>query len=92
MMQLYTLAIEPFLGLLRKRLQGECWTGLGVLTGIAVSAYADYVSVMVGDGQDMQALETSLKVYEGASSAKVNLGKSKALLCGPLLCFQGDCY
>ena len=30
----------------------------------------------------MQALETSLKVYEGASSAKVNWGKNKALLCG----------
>ena len=30
----------------------------------------------------MQELETSLKVYEGASSAKVNWGKSKALLCG----------
>lgn len=30
----------------------------------------------------MQALETSLKVYEGASLAKVNWGKSKALLCG----------
>lgn len=80
--QLYTLAIEPFLGLLRRRLQGVCWTGMGVVTGIAVSAYADDVSVMVRDGQDMQALETSLKVYEGASSAKVNWGKSKALLCG----------
>jgi hypothetical protein len=47
---------------------------MGVLTGIAVSAYADDVSLMVRDGQDMEALETSLKVYEGASSAKVNWG------------------
>jgi hypothetical protein len=39
--QLYTLAIEPFLGLLHRRLQGVCWTGMGVVTGIAVSAYAD---------------------------------------------------
>jgi hypothetical protein len=29
----------------------------------------------------MQALETRLKVYKGALSAKVNWGKSKALLC-----------
>ena len=56
--QLYTLAIEPFLGLLRRRLQGVCWTGMDVVTGIAVSAYADYVSVMVRYDQDMQALET----------------------------------
>ena len=47
---------------------------MDVVTGIAVSAYADDVSVMVRDGQDMQELETSLKVYEGASSAKVNWG------------------
>ncbi|XP_055726005.1 uncharacterized protein LOC129815880 [Salvelinus fontinalis] len=44
---------------------------MDVVTGIAVSAYADDVSVMVRDGQDMQELETSLKVYEGASSAKL---------------------
>jgi hypothetical protein len=57
--QLYTRAIEPVLGLIHRRLQG-------------VSAYADYISVMVRDGRDMQALETSLKLYEGAWSAKVN--------------------
>ena len=60
--QLYTLAIEPFLGLLRRRLRGVCWTGMGLLTGIAVSVYIDDVSVMVRNCQDMQALETSLKV------------------------------
>ena len=60
--QLYTLAIEPFLGMLRRRLQGVCWTGMDVVTGIAVSAYAEDVSVMVRDGRDMQLLETSLKV------------------------------
>jgi hypothetical protein len=27
--QLYTLAIEPLLGLLCRRLQGVCWTGMG---------------------------------------------------------------
>ena len=78
--QLYTLTIEPFIGLLRRRLQGVCWTGMDVVTGIAVSVYSDDVSVMVRDGQDMQALETSLKVYKGAPSAKVNWGNSKALL------------
>ena len=43
--QLYTLAIEPFLGLQCRRLQGVCWTGMDVVTGIAMSA--DDVSVMV---------------------------------------------
>eukprot|EP00063_Salmo_salar_P032399 XP_014007234.1 PREDICTED: collagen alpha-3(VI) chain-like [Salmo salar] len=46
--------------------------GMGVLTGIAVLGYEDDVSVMVRDGQDMQALETRLKVHEGASSATRN--------------------
>ena len=45
--QLYTIAIEPLLGLLLRRLQGLCWTGMGMLTGIAVSTYADYFSVRV---------------------------------------------
>ena len=42
--------------------------------------YVDrHSSVSIGrlrfcDGQDMQALETRLKVYEGALSAKVNGG------------------
>lgn len=40
-------------------MQGVCWTGMGVLTGIAVLAYADDVSVMPRNRQDMQALETS---------------------------------
>ncbi|CDQ59921.1 unnamed protein product [Oncorhynchus mykiss] len=44
--QLYPLAIETFFGLLRRRLQGVCWTGMEVVTGIAVSPYAN-VSVMV---------------------------------------------
>lgn len=64
---------------------------MGMLTGIAVSVYADYVSVMDRDGQDMQALETSLKVYERALSAKVNWGKSKTLLCRALRDLQWGC-
>ena len=33
--------------LLRRRLQGVYWTGMDVVTGIAVLAYADDASVMV---------------------------------------------
>ena len=48
--QINTLAVETFLGLLRRRLQRVCWISMGVLTGVAVSACADDVSVMVRDG------------------------------------------
>ena len=47
------------------------WTGMGVVTGIAVSAYADDVSVMVRDGQDMQALIDQSGAKLGQSSVVV---------------------
>lgn len=55
---------------------------LGLNNPIVASAYANDVSVLVRDRQDIQALESSLQAYEIASSDRVNWGKSEAMLCG----------
>ncbi|KAI4892597.1 hypothetical protein NFI96_030647 [Prochilodus magdalenae] len=54
--------------------------------GYRVSLYQlmrDDVSVFVRNGTDIRELEECLHAYSAASSAKVNWGKSGALLCGP---------
>lgn len=76
------MAIEPLLALLRRRVQGIVGLELGFKDPIMVSAYADDVSVMVKNEKDLQAVVGTLQTYQRASSAKVNWGKSEALLCG----------
>ncbi|KAI4896151.1 hypothetical protein NFI96_021461, partial [Prochilodus magdalenae] len=78
--QLYALSIEPLLQPIRKKVNGLSIHGLPSIT---VSAYADDVSVFVRNGTDIRELEECLHAYSAASSAKVNWGKSGALLCGP---------
>ena len=41
---------------------------------LKLSAYADYIIVLVIDREDIRALEDSLRVYEGASTLRVNWG------------------
>lgn len=76
--QLYSLAVEPLLCLLRKRLSGlqieKCL--------IKVSAYADDITAVIRHEQDVVSLETALQVYGSASSAKLNWDKTEALWCG----------
>ncbi|KAL7843426.1 hypothetical protein AOLI_G00249380 [Acnodon oligacanthus] len=71
---------EPLLGLIRKRVKGVSIQGLPC---VSISAYADDVSVFVSNRVDVQELEDCLQTYSAASSAKVNWGKSGALLGGP---------
>lgn len=80
--QLYTLAIEPLMNILRRRLQGVGSPELGLGVKVSFSAYADDLTVLVSGGQDLQTLEESLHMYAGASSARVNWSKSEGLLCG----------
>ena len=47
-----------------------------------MSAYADNISVFVKDQMDVDNLSFSLDLSQRASSAKVNWGKSEALLVG----------
>ncbi|CAM2096344.1 unnamed protein product [Caretta caretta] len=78
--QLYTLAIEPFLCLLRRRLTGlvlrepELW--------LVLLAYADDVLLVVQDPGILARVEACQAIYSAASSARVNWVKSSGLAVG----------
>ncbi|CAM5135739.1 unnamed protein product [Natator depressus] len=78
--QLYALAIEPFLCLLRRRLTGlvlrepELW--------LVLSAYADDVLLVVQDPGDLARVEACQAIYSAASCARVNWVKSSGLAVG----------
>ncbi|CAM4655218.1 unnamed protein product [Caretta caretta] len=78
--QLYTLAIEPFLHLLRKRLMGLVLCELEVRLVLAV--YADDMLLMVQDPDDLVWVEACQAVYSAASSARVNWVKNSGLVVG----------
>ena len=81
--QLYSLAIEPLLCMLRGRLSGLSLPGSSNLDRpLTVSAYADDVNIFVSSQGDVQCLQDTLSLYEKASSARVNWAKSEALLVG----------
>ena len=80
--QLYSLVIEPLLCRLRRDLRGVPTTGDPSGTRVSLSAYADDVTVLVTAQEDVEVLESSLEVYEKASSAKVNWGKCEGFLMG----------
>ncbi|KAI4886392.1 hypothetical protein NFI96_001747 [Prochilodus magdalenae] len=77
--QLYAIAVEPLLCLLRTRLVGLQFAG----SSVRLSAYADDVTVVIRNSEDVDALKASLSIYERASSARLNWGKTKAVWCGP---------
>ncbi|CAM2107583.1 unnamed protein product [Caretta caretta] len=78
--QLYALAIEPFLCLLRRRMTGlvlrepELW--------LVLSAYADDVLLVVQDPGDLARVEACQAIYSAASSTRVNWVKSSGLAVG----------
>ena len=80
--QLYSVAIEPLLCRLRTLLKGPSLPKLAHSPPIVVSAYADDVNVLVQGQGDIQELEASLAVYENATTARVNWGKSEACVIG----------
>lgn len=79
---LYSVAIEPLLCRLRSRLRGLSLPELAHSHPVVVSAYVDDVNVLVQNQGDVQELKESLVLYEKASSARVNWGKSEACLVG----------
>ncbi|CAM2116010.1 unnamed protein product [Caretta caretta] len=75
--QLYTLAIEPFLCLLRRRLT---WLVLREPElQLVLSAYADDVLLVIQDPGDLARVEACQAIYSAASSARVNWVKSSGL-------------
>ncbi|CAM2105898.1 unnamed protein product [Caretta caretta] len=78
--QLYALAIEPFLCLLRRRLTGLVLWELELQ--LVLSAYADDVLLVVQDPGDLARVEACQAIYSAASSARVNWVKSSGLAVG----------
>nr|P14381.1 RecName: Full=Transposon TX1 uncharacterized 149 kDa protein; AltName: Full=ORF 2 [Xenopus laevis]AAA49976.1 ORF2 [Xenopus laevis] len=80
--QLYSLAIEPFLCLLRKRLTGLVLKEPDMR--VVLSAYADDVILVAQDLVDLERAQECQEVYAAASSARINWSKSSGLLEGSL--------
>ncbi|CAM4598561.1 unnamed protein product [Lepidochelys olivacea] len=78
--QLYALAIEPFLCLLRRRLTGLVLREPELR--LVLSAYADDVLLVVQDPGDLARVEACQAIFSAASSARVNWVKSSGLAVG----------
>ncbi|CAM2120088.1 unnamed protein product [Caretta caretta] len=78
--QLYTLAIEPFLCLLRRRLTGLVLQEPELR--LVLSAYADDMLLVVQDPGDLAWVEACQAIYSAASSVRVNWVKSSGLAVG----------
>ncbi|CAM2117480.1 unnamed protein product [Caretta caretta] len=78
--QLYALAIEPFLCLLRRRMTGLVLREPELR--LVLSAYADDVRLVVQDSGDLARVEACQAIYSAASSARVNWVKSSGLAVG----------
>ncbi|CAM2118872.1 unnamed protein product [Caretta caretta] len=75
--QLYTLAIEPFLCLLCRRLTALVLRELELQ--LVLSAYADVMLLGIQDPGDLARVEACQAIYSAASSARVNWVKSSGL-------------
>ncbi len=77
---LYSIAIEPLLQQIRKRLDGLRVPHCDF--NFCLSAYADDVIILVNKQEDIHVLSKLIEEFEKWSSAKVNWKKSDALLLG----------
>ncbi|KAI3377340.1 hypothetical protein L3Q82_008544, partial [Scortum barcoo] len=77
---LYSLAIEPLLHKLRNKLSGVCVPGCDV--SFKLSAYADDVVALVNSQKDIDILTNTVDQFGCISSARVNWGKSEAVVVG----------
>lgn len=80
---LYTIAIEPLLQQIRANMNGLQIAGFNCNIHLAV--YADYVIVLINSQRDIDILKKLLEDFKVLSSAKVNWGKSEAIMCGKRL-------
>ncbi len=74
---LYSIAIEPLLPKIRKRLNGLRVPHCDL--NFCLSAYADYIIIMINKQEDIHVLSKLIESFEKWSSAKVNW--KKAMLC-----------
>lgn len=81
---LYAIVIEPLLMVLRQQLRGISIVELSSseIVTTKLSAYADDVTVIIRSDDDVHNLEAALKIYQEASSARINWAKSTSFLLG----------
>jgi hypothetical protein len=79
-MALYALCVHPLLRTLENKL-----TGVSIGEGgqrISVIAYADDVTVIITNREDIDKIHQAIRTYEEATGAQLNLQKSKAIAVG----------
>jgi hypothetical protein len=77
---LYALAINPFLALINDQFRGlQIGTAC---TSTACIAYADDVTVVIQNEQDIKSLNAVIQLYTQATGASINWNKSSALPIG----------
>lgn len=80
---LYSLAFEPLLHKLRNSLTGVCFPNCDA--SFKLSAYADDVIILVNKQKDIDTLVNTINQFSKISSAKINWGKSEAVMVGDQL-------
>jgi hypothetical protein len=75
-MALFVLCLNPLLNALEKKLTGVKIGGRGTKT--TVIAYADDVTIVVSKSEEILIVHDTLRIYERATVAKINIQKSKA--------------
>jgi len=79
-MQLYALCLDPLLKELETIMTG-CRIGRTQVTNTVI-AYADDVTLLVKDPQDIPKIKEAIQKYETASGARINYAKSQAMAIG----------
>ena len=76
---LYALAVNPFILLLNKHLQG---LQIDHQNTVVCVAYADDNTIVITNKRDLQILQRLITIYEKATGARINWEKAKALPIG----------
>ena len=79
---LYSIAIEPFLHMLRQRLDKHSFLIPETNNYISVSAYADDISIFVSTDEAFNIINDVYSTFSKASSASLNYVKSQGLWVG----------
>jgi len=79
-MTLFVLCLNPLLSALEKKLTDVKIGGRGTKT--TVIAYEDYVTIVVSKPEDIPIVHDTLRKYERANGAKINIKKTKAIALG----------
>lgn len=79
---LYAISIEPFLVSLRSQLSGFNISSDPGIDSVKLTAYADDVTVVIKDTEDVTKLVSTLNTFQQASSARINWEKCESFIVG----------